>query len=56
MASTKPFGTPLTVSIRLIELNATQSQSEREYISHVPYASVVGSVMYAMVCTRPNLA
>ena len=21
----------------------------------VPYASVVGSLMYAMVCTRPNI-
>ena len=23
---------------------------------HVPYVSVVGSLMYAIVCTRPNLA
>jgi len=25
-------------------------------MSRVPYASVVGSLMYAMVCTRPNIA
>ena len=25
-------------------------------MSHVPYASVVGSLMYAMVCTRPYIA
>ncbi|XP_047320751.1 secreted RxLR effector protein 161-like [Impatiens glandulifera] len=25
-------------------------------MSHVPYASAVGSLMYAMVCTRPDLA
>ena len=25
-------------------------------MSHVSYASVVGSLMYAMVCTRPNIA
>ena len=25
-------------------------------MSHVPYASVVGSLMYAMVCTSPNIA
>jgi hypothetical protein len=25
-------------------------------MSHVPYASAVGSLMYAMVCTRPNIA
>ena len=24
-------------------------------MSHVPYASVVGSLMYAMVCTRPDI-
>ena len=24
-------------------------------MSKVPYASVVGSLMYAMVCTRPNI-
>ena len=26
-----------------------------EYISKVPYSSVVGSLMYAMVCTRPDI-
>ena len=29
---------------------------EREYMSHVPYANAVGSLMYAMVCTRPDLS
>ena len=29
---------------------------EHEYMTHVPYASVVGSLMYAMVCTRPDLS
>ena len=27
-----------------------------EDISRVPYASAVGSLMYAMVCTRPDIA
>ena len=27
-----------------------------EYTSHVPYASAVGSLIYAMVCTRPDLS
>ena len=27
-----------------------------DYMSKVPYASTVGSLMYAMVCTRPNIA
>jgi hypothetical protein len=25
-------------------------------MSHIPYASVVGSLMYVMVCTRTNIA
>jgi len=29
---------------------------EREYISHVVYASAVGSLMYVMMCTRPDLS
>ncbi|WZZ77422.1 hypothetical protein YC2023_097994 [Brassica napus] len=32
------------------------SEGEIDYMSRVPYASIVGSLMYDMVCTRPNLA
>jgi len=32
------------------------TQEEMAYISKVPYASVIGSLMYAMVCTRPDIA
>lgn len=33
-----------------------QTEEEKEYMSKVPYASVVGSLMYVMVCTRPDIA
>ena len=56
MTSTKPVCTPLTSFICLSKLNTTQSESEKEYMSHVPYASFLGSLMYAMVCIRPDLA
>ncbi|KAG8501668.1 hypothetical protein CXB51_004714 [Gossypium anomalum] len=29
---------------------------EIEYMSHVPYSSVVGSLMYAMICLHPDLS
>ena len=33
-----------------------KTQEEINYMSKVPYASAVGSLMYAMVCTRPDIA
>ena len=56
MASIKLVFTPVTTSIRLFKLNTTQSVSEKKYMSRVPYASFIGSLMYAMACTRPDLA
>ncbi|KAH9684220.1 hypothetical protein KPL71_027928 [Citrus sinensis] len=31
-----------------------RSQEESDYMARIPYASAVGSLMYAMVCTRPD--
>jgi hypothetical protein len=42
-----------------VKLSADQfpkTHEEEEDMSHVPYAIAVGSLMYAMVCTRPNIA
>ena len=33
-----------------------KTQEEEDKMSKVPYASAVGSLMYSMVCTRPNIA
>ncbi|KAH9716239.1 Integrase catalytic domain-containing protein [Citrus sinensis] len=33
-----------------------RSQEERDYMARVPYASVVGSLMYAMVCIGPDIS
>jgi len=30
--------------------------NNHEYMSHVSYASAIGSLMYAMVCTSPDLS
>jgi len=32
------------------------SIEEHEYMTHVSYASVVDSLIYAIVCTRPDLS
>jgi len=55
-------GDKMTVSTPLVshfKLKATMSPTsieEREYMTHVPYATVVGSLIYAMVCTRPDVS
>jgi len=32
------------------------SIEKRDYMTYVPYASMAGNLMYAMVCTRPDLS
>ncbi|KAJ9544176.1 hypothetical protein OSB04_023883 [Centaurea solstitialis] len=32
------------------------SSSELERMSRIPYASAIGSIMYAMICTRPDVS
>jgi hypothetical protein len=40
-------------------LSKTQSPAtteDREEMNKIPYASAIGSIMYAMLCTRPDVA
>ncbi|KAJ4715305.1 Retrovirus-related Pol polyprotein from transposon TNT 1-94 [Melia azedarach] len=56
MSTAKPIDTPSAANAHLSVAFAPKSVKEKEYMSRVPYASEVGSLMYAMVCTRPDLA
>jgi len=53
---TKSVSTPLAPHFKLKATMSPNTVKERECITRVPYASAVGSLMYAMVCTRPNLS
>ena len=33
-----------------------ETQEEIDYMSKIPYSLAVGSLMYAMVCRRPDIA
>ncbi|GAA0171429.1 reductase [Lithospermum erythrorhizon] len=56
MATTKPIEIPSSTNARLSVAFAPQSSTEKVYMERVPYTSTVVSLMYAMVCTRPDLA
>ena len=56
MENDKPFNTPLANHFKLSKDTCPETQEEIDYMSHIPYSSTVGSLMYAMVCTRPDIA
>ncbi|GJR43097.1 kinase-like domain, phloem protein 2-like protein [Tanacetum coccineum] len=56
MSSANSVNTPSSANFRLSTTCAPQTEAEIEYMSRIPYASAVGSLMYVMVCTRPDIA
>jgi hypothetical protein len=56
MQNAKPVSTPLASHFKLTKEMCPRTQEKIEYMSRVPYSSAVGSLMYAMVCIRPDIA
>jgi hypothetical protein len=56
MQECKPVKVPIPVGVKLSVDQCPKTHEEEEDMSHVPYASAVGSLMYAMVCTRLDIA
>ncbi|TXG73077.1 hypothetical protein EZV62_001656 [Acer yangbiense] len=54
MNEVKPVTTPLAAHYRLSALQCPTTEKELEEMSKVPYASVVGCLMYTMVHTEEN--
>jgi hypothetical protein len=52
----KLVSTPLANHFKLTREMCPNIHEDIEYMSRVPYSSVVGSLMYAMVFTTPNIA
>jgi hypothetical protein len=48
--------TPIASHFKLSALQCPTSEDDIEYMSRVPYSSAVGSLMYAMVYSRPDLS
>jgi hypothetical protein len=56
MHDSKPVSTPIAPHFKLSSSQSPRTDSDFEYILKVPYSSVVGSLTYVMVCSRPNLS
>jgi hypothetical protein len=56
MKECKSFKVPIPVGVKLFVDHCPKTREEEEDMSYVPYVSVVGSLMYAMVYTRPDIA
>ena len=55
-SDTKSVSTSLTPHFKLKSTMSPTTIEEHEYMTRVPYASAIGSLMYAMVCTKSDLS
>lgn len=56
MTEAKPVQTPLANHFKLCVSQSPQTEVEKKLMESIPYASAVGCLTYAMICTRPDLA
>ncbi|MCO5599310.1 hypothetical protein L7F22_053411 [Adiantum nelumboides] len=52
----KSSSTPLAPHLKLSKADCPKSDTEKAEMAKIPYASACGSLMYAMVATRPDIA
>ena len=53
--NSKPVSLPFAPHFKLSVSLSPSMEEDRDYMAQVPYASLVGSLMYAMVCTRLDI-
>lgn len=56
MEDTRVAATPLAMHFKLSSDQKPKDEDERREMQSVPYANIVGSIMYAMISTRPDVA
>jgi ATP-binding cassette subfamily B (MDR/TAP) protein 1 len=56
MPDAKKVTTPIAPHFKLSATQCPVTNEDIEYMSRVPYSSAFGSLMYAMVCSRPDLS
>ena len=56
MESSKKGFLPMSHGVKLSKTQCPSTTDERSRMSAIPYASALGSIMYAMICTRPDVS
>jgi hypothetical protein len=56
MEDSKKGFLPMLPNTTLSKIQSPATTKHRERMSKTPYASAIGSIMYAMLCTRPYIA
>ena len=56
MGDAKLVRTHLASHFRLSKDQSPKTGEEKDFMAKVPYASAIGSLMYAMTCTRPDIS
>jgi hypothetical protein len=56
MSDCHPVSTPLSISSKLTKSDCPSTPKEKLEMQRIPYQSAVGAIMYAMLCTRPDIA
>ncbi|WVZ00942.1 hypothetical protein V8G54_027011 [Vigna mungo] len=56
MAESKIANTPVGQHLKLTKEQCPKTEEERKKMESVPFSNGIGSIMYGMVCTRPDVA
>lgn len=51
----KPMMNPMAQSFKLSSKDSPETDEESRYMEKVPFETCVGILMYAMICSRPDL-
>jgi hypothetical protein len=56
LSNCKYVATPFASHFKLSSRQCLVTEDDKQHMPRVPYSNVVGNLMYAMICTKPDLA
>ena len=56
MEESKKEFLPMSHGVHLFKDMSPRTQKEKENMSRIPYTSMIGSIMYVMLCMRPDVS